>query len=99
MRTPHWSTGIASAWTLPRAARVEEGWTYAEPVRHDPGVHRGPGRLRVPCELAGAARRAAGAIPAHGSGSSTTTAAWPHKSDPVLVADLIGSFVSIGVLA
>jgi pimeloyl-ACP methyl ester carboxylesterase len=92
---PRWPTMLASAPTVPRECRAEDGWTYR------PGAFDGlsaPALLLAGAEshpvLRQATDRALAAIPGARVRLLEGHAHLAHRSDPAMVAALIRSFVS-----
>lgn len=92
---PRWPTMLASAPTVPRECRAEDGWTYR------PGAFDGlsaPALLLAGAEshpvLRQATDRALAAIPGARVELLEGHAHLAHRSDPAMVAALIRSFVS-----
>lgn len=92
---PRWPTMLASAPTVPRECRAEDGWTYR------PGAFDGlsaPTLLLAGTEthpvLRQATDRALAAIPGARVQVLEGHAHLAHRSDPVMVAAVIRSFVS-----
>lgn len=102
-KNPDWSTRTASAWTLPREATVEAGWSYRRNYR--PGqfdtieafalVLVGSASLPERAEATGCAARA---IPGARI-SVLDNHGYMADNNPILVAELIGMFVSTEVRA
>lgn len=93
--TPTWETRVASAWTLPRECRVEEGWVY-EPGRF--AAIAAPTLFlagsETPADVRSATDRAVEAVPGARLRVLERHAHMAHKSDPATVAGLIRGFIS-----
>jgi len=92
---PRWPTMLASAPTVPRECRAEDGWTYR------PGAFDGlsaPALLLAGAEshpvLREATNRALAAIPGARVEVLEGHAHLAYRSDPAMVADVIREFVS-----
>jgi pimeloyl-ACP methyl ester carboxylesterase len=92
---PRWPTMLASAPTVPRECRAEDGWTYR------PGAFDGlsaPALLLAGAEshpvLKEATERALAAIPGARVEVLEGHAHLAHRSDPAMVAAVIRAFVS-----
>lgn len=94
-RTPAWSTRLASAPTIPRECRVEEGWTY-RPGRF--AAISAPALLLAgsesPADLAAATAAAAEAIPGAGIRVLTGHGHMAHKTDPTAFAAIVREFLA-----
>jgi pimeloyl-ACP methyl ester carboxylesterase len=94
--SPLWPTRLAAAPTIPRECRAEEGWVY-EAGQFD--AITAPtlllsGADTVP-ELRHATEHAAAAIPGARIQVLDGHAHFAHRTDPELVADIIGQFASL----
>jgi pimeloyl-ACP methyl ester carboxylesterase len=93
--TPTWATRLASASTLPRECRVEEGWVY-QPGQFDAII--APTLLLAgsgtPADVSKATDQAVDAIPDAQIRVLEGHAHMAHKTDPAMVAGLIRQFIS-----
>lgn len=91
---PQWSALLAAAPTVSRECRAEEGWVY-RPGRFD-GIAAPtllPAGTESPSRLNEATHRAAGAIPDARIQMLEGHAHMAHKTDPAMVATVIGRFI------
>lgn len=91
---PQWSALLAAAPTVSRECRSEESWVY-RPGRFD-GIAAPtllPAGTESPSRLNEATHRAAGAIPDARIQMLEGHAHMAHKTDPAMVATVIGRFI------
>lgn len=94
---PLWPTRLACAATIPRECRVEESWTYApgqfDAITVPTLMLTGSNSVRAVTELT---TRAAAAIPNARTRVLDGHAHFAHKTDPVMVTEVIRQFISLG---
>jgi pimeloyl-ACP methyl ester carboxylesterase len=93
--SPLWPVRLAAAPTIPRECRAEEGWVY-QPGQFD--AIAAPTLLLTGSEsvsiVTRATDQAAGAIPAAQIRVLEGHAHFAHKTDPTMVAEIVGHFIA-----